>query len=138
MKTEAIAIQSGEIYHWEEIIVSGLDTELFIKINAFERMDLQTSLVCHEQTYFPGLTFHHYPNTNKFIVEENNFSAEKAGRFNLIRNLEWDIESLENRIWTCKLEGNKHGLLQQLQDKLIITKNILLDIIKVKQLQQCA
>ncbi len=130
-------ITTGQIYLWDDILLSGLDAERFLKKCSFQSFDLNNCLECHEFTYFPNITFKHFPNTNKFRVEENNFNLEKVERLIQIRDLEWEITTLENRIWISRVEGNAFNLLID-EANLIKLKSQLLDLLNYRKFKQCA
>ena len=133
----AKTITSGQIYLWDDILRSGLDTDLFIKKSKYDSVDLSSNIECHEKTYFPGFTFLHYPNTNKFRIEENDFNSEKVERLTQIRNLEWEINCLEIKVWTCKMDG-KITTLSSFENNLAFHKTELLNLLNNRILKLCA
>lgn len=137
METSLAYLTAGQIYLWEEILQSGLNVDRFVKNGNFI-VNLENNIVCHEYTFFSGVTFIHYPNTNKFKVEENSYSEEKVERLIQIRDLEAEIEHLETSIWDCKLEFTNSQKLAELQNKLVVLKGKLIDLLNNRILKQCA
>ena len=129
---ELADLKTGEIFEWEDIKKSGLDKELFIKYRNDGHISLLSSIVFYEKTYFPNITFYHFNGTSKFKVEETAHSAKKANHLTQIRNLEWEIERLENTIWAYKFELDNPAAVPALETELTELKKQLLELIKTK------
>ena len=129
MEKEIVELKTGQIYLWDDIKKSGLDKERFIKVRSEGSISLLNSTVFFEKTFFPNYTFIHFHGTNKFKVEENGCSEEKAEHLTKIRDLEWEIEGVENTIWAYKFEFDNLAPIPALEEKLSELKKQLLDLV---------
>ena len=133
MEKELVDIKSGQICEWSDIKNSGLDKERFIKVRSEGSIGLLNSIVFFEKTYFPNFTFVHFKGTNKFQAEENGYSEEKANHQTKIRNMEWEIEGVENTIWAYKFEFNDKAPIPALEAELAELKKKLLDLLNKRK-----
>lgn len=115
---------NGKTFFFDELASKGFRDDSIVKTNTAVNDPLLGRIIFHNKTYYQGFTLE-LVNNDKFTVVSNNLSKNEADKLNLIRNMECDIESLNNSIhayrfefedidYANKLEKKKEELVQKL------------------------
>lgn len=123
-------LQHNKIYNWSAIVQYELPFKRFIKQDGKIGLEFLASKNFHEQTYVEGFTFELIEGTSKFKVFENDFSKAKVWRFTTIRNIEWEINRVENYIWTLKFEFKSKDEIDKEVTRLNVLRDRLLQVLR--------
>ena len=123
-------IEIGKVYEWTELIKMNYPLKRFHKEDGKVGLNRLASKHFHDKTYFEGITFELLQHTTKFKALDNNYSKMKVWRFITIRNIEWEIERLENFIWTLKFEFKTLDVIKEEELRLQVLRCRLLEVLR--------
>jgi hypothetical protein len=93
--SEILKMNIGKPLRFEDLRKTGFKDDKIIKSNSLPSNPMLGEVKFHKTTNYEGVTLN-WDGHMWFHVEANDYSLETADKLNEIRNLEYEIEKLEN------------------------------------------